>query len=488
MSLVPGTNILVDKFSQTTNDLNSYVYFLSHFHTDHYAELYDSWNLGIIYMSEATRVLLLDLYPNLKTRTVGLELNEKHQIFIDKEHTETVQVTLFDSNHCPGSVMMLFEGRMGRVLHTGDFRFTEDFFKYYHLFPPELMNEEKHKCSVEIDHLIMDATFADPIKDHPQKQEAFEGICSIIRKHKNYKVYLFVYLLGKEEVFAGLAKQFKTKVVVDHDRYRKIELLGLEPELYTTDPEKGWIHVKTKEERKGMDIEKFNEECPTIFITMSGRSNEDTSSKRFIYKSHYSSHSNARELEMFVKAICPKRISYHSQPDTADSRKYRCYLAKTYTEEGQEIGMQTLQPWKNAKQTKKLERKYKNCFINRFDDEVKAKMNQREFLKQNPFMAQKRKRIVKSGARLLNNEPILSLSEDENEEEYKMCLEDDEKENSVKNESVPEVKVEEIIDADQDLSPEELVALEQYNSKETKKRRRKSKRKKLAASNLLKQF
>ena len=99
MSLIPGTNILVDKFSQGHNDVNSYVYFLSHFHTDHYAELHDSWDLGIIYMSEDTRNLLIDLYPNLKTRTVALEMNQKHLVFIDKEHTETVQVTFFDSNH-----------------------------------------------------------------------------------------------------------------------------------------------------------------------------------------------------------------------------------------------------------------------------------------------------------------------------------------------------------------------------------------------------
>jgi len=122
------------------------------------------------------------------------------------------------------------------------------------------MKKDKTKCSIDIDHLIMDATFADPVKDHPQKQEAYEGICSIIRKHKNYRVYLFVYLLGKEEVFSSLAKEFKTKAVVDEDRYKKIKLLGLEPELYTTNPDEGWLHIKTKEQRKYMDIEKYNEE------------------------------------------------------------------------------------------------------------------------------------------------------------------------------------------------------------------------------------
>jgi len=161
-------------------------------------------------------------------------------------------------------------------------------------------------------------------------------------------------------VFGSLAREFKTKVVVDEERYRKIKLLNLDIDLYTTDPEGGWIHVKTKEERKGMDIEKYNEECPTIFISMSGRSNEDTSSKRYIYKSYYSSHSNARELELFMKAICPKRVTFHSHPDYIDSRKYRSYLAKTYTEEGQEITLSMLQPWKTENKVKKPLREYQN--------------------------------------------------------------------------------------------------------------------------------
>ena len=443
MSLVPGTNILVDKFSQTSNDINSYVYFLSHFHTDHYAELYDQWDLGIIYMSESTRVLLIDLYPNLKTRTIGLELNQPHQIFLDKDKTETVQVTLFDANHCPGAVIMLFEGRMGKIIHTGDFRFSEEMFEYSHLFPPSLMNEEREKCSIEIDHLILDATFSDPIKNFPQKQEAYDGIWKVIRNHKNYRVYLFVYLLGKEEVFSSLAKEFKTKIVVDEDRYNKIKLLGLEPDLYTTDEEEGWIHVKTKEERKRMDIEKFNEECPTIFISMSGRGTDDTCSKRYIYKSHYSSHSNAKELEMFVKAICPKRISYHSHPDHLESRKFRSYLTKEYTEEGIEVTLSTSKPW-NAKTEQRYEQKYENAIINRFDDEVQTKINKREFIKQNPFMEKKRKRFVKSGAKLMNDAPIMWLSDEENEE-HKIFL-DEECKNASKPAFSQQTKVKDVGD------------------------------------------
>lgn len=34
----------------------------------------------------------------------------------------TIRVTLFDANHCPGSVMFLIEGDGKAILYTGDIR------------------------------------------------------------------------------------------------------------------------------------------------------------------------------------------------------------------------------------------------------------------------------------------------------------------------------------------------------------------------------
>lgn len=36
-----------------------------------------------------------------------------------------VEVWFFDAHHIPGSVMILFKGYMGTILHTGDFRFNQ---------------------------------------------------------------------------------------------------------------------------------------------------------------------------------------------------------------------------------------------------------------------------------------------------------------------------------------------------------------------------
>ena len=63
-----------------------------------------------------------------------------------------------------------------------------------------------------------------------------------------------MYNLGKEEAFLGLANDFKTKVLVDEDRYRKIKLLDLTPELFTTDQNDPNARINVKHIR---DLKKY---------------------------------------------------------------------------------------------------------------------------------------------------------------------------------------------------------------------------------------
>jgi len=92
---------------------------------DHLKGLSNQWVQGKIYCSYISKLLIVDRFPALKDFVIDLELDEEHWIYIDAEKKEGVSVVLMDANHCPGAVMFLFKGRMGTVLHTGDFRYHE---------------------------------------------------------------------------------------------------------------------------------------------------------------------------------------------------------------------------------------------------------------------------------------------------------------------------------------------------------------------------
>lgn len=112
--------------------------------------------------------------------------------------------------------------------------------------------------TIDIDFLHLDNTFANPEYDFPGREEAYNGLKEIVKSHPNYRVFVFSYNLGKEEVFLNMAEDFQTYIVVDQDRMRKIKLMDLRPELFTTDPSEGWVHVKNIKDLKNMDIEECN--------------------------------------------------------------------------------------------------------------------------------------------------------------------------------------------------------------------------------------
>ena len=132
-----------------------------------------------------------------------------------------------DANHCPGAVMFLFKGKFGTVLHTGDFRFHEKMLENPWLCPPEKRNKNMRAVTVDVDFLNLDNTFANSNYDFPSKADAYKTLTKIVMEHLTYRIFIFMYNLGKEEAFIGLATDFKTRVVVDEDRYRKIKLLNL---------------------------------------------------------------------------------------------------------------------------------------------------------------------------------------------------------------------------------------------------------------------
>lgn len=133
-TVIPGTPIAVD-FWSVRRAGGARLFFLSHMHSDHTVGLSSTWSRPL-YCSPLTarllhrrlqvgaprrpgrlgpaRPVLTARPPQVPTRWIRpLEVGQSHAL------GDEVTVTLLDSNHCPGSVMFLFEGAFGTILYTG---------------------------------------------------------------------------------------------------------------------------------------------------------------------------------------------------------------------------------------------------------------------------------------------------------------------------------------------------------------------------------
>ena len=123
-----------------------------------------------------------------------VELGESFILTIDG--CESVTVTAFDANHCPGSAMFLFRGTFGAVLHTGDFRFH-----------PSMLNEPS-LCGVSITHLFLDTTYNHPQHAFPSRDSAARTILEIVIRHREsgHRVLMGMDMVGKEELLLLIAR------------------------------------------------------------------------------------------------------------------------------------------------------------------------------------------------------------------------------------------------------------------------------------------
>ncbi|NWH68904.1 DCR1B exonuclease, partial [Geococcyx californianus] len=213
-----------------------------------------------------------------------LEVGQSHVV------GEEVTVTLLDANHCPGSVMFLFEGAFGTILHTGDFRYTRS------------MQDEPALQGRHIDRLYLDNTYCHPQRVLPSRQDATRQAAHLIRMHPQHHVVIGVYSLGKEALLVDLAMEFRTWVVVSPWRLEQMRLLEL-PDVFTTEEGAGWIRAVDVAEIRSDALISWNKQHPTIAILPTGRPVKVTHPN--IHTIPYSDHSSFSELCEFVKWLKP---------------------------------------------------------------------------------------------------------------------------------------------------------------------------------------
>ncbi|XP_020857851.1 5' exonuclease Apollo isoform X2 [Phascolarctos cinereus] len=116
-TVIPHTPIAVDLWNLRRAG-PARLFFLTHLHADHTEGLSSTWARPL-YCSPLTARLVHCRLQVSKKWIRALEVGESHMLPLDEIGQETMTVTLIDANHCPGSVMFLFEGYFGTILYTG---------------------------------------------------------------------------------------------------------------------------------------------------------------------------------------------------------------------------------------------------------------------------------------------------------------------------------------------------------------------------------
>ncbi|KAJ3043819.1 hypothetical protein HDV00_004227 [Rhizophlyctis rosea] len=134
-------------------------------------------------------------------------------------HTDSgdVRVTLLNANHCPGSVMILFQGDNGTVLYTGDMR-AETYFLDGLRQCPALMDGNRF---IDIDKIYLDTTFFHPaFEEFPTKVQSVDALVEVLKEcppSTHFKIN--TAMLGYEPVWMKVAKAFDTKIYLHPSYY-----------------------------------------------------------------------------------------------------------------------------------------------------------------------------------------------------------------------------------------------------------------------------
>lgn len=237
--------------------------FLFDRHTDHLRGLddpifaeYITNNPSIrIYCSETTRYFLSKL-PAYKHLTKFYSVVNVDQPFtienpVDKSSLKknkeifnclfliyldiSITVTCFGSGHCPGSLMLLFEGSHSTILYTGDFRF------YSH-------QSNRHRLILSkkrIDTLYIDMTFFDPIiRKLPERESACEKLIQFIQQNDMKYFYLKTSArVGYEYIYTKLHQHLGIFIHVNPEQYQLYNCLPQVQQALTIDGNRTRIHA-----------------------------------------------------------------------------------------------------------------------------------------------------------------------------------------------------------------------------------------------------
>ncbi|XP_004680481.1 PREDICTED: DNA cross-link repair 1A protein [Condylura cristata] len=319
---IPGTGFTVDAFQYGLVE-GCTAYFLTHFHSDHYAGLSKHFTLPI-YCSEIT--------GNLLKSKLHVQEQYIHPLPMDTACTVNgINVVLLDANHCPGAVMILFYLPNGNViLHTGDFRAD-----------PSM--ERSFLAGQKVHTLYLDTTYCSPEYSFPSQQEviqfAINTAFEAVTLNPRALVVCGTYSIGKEKVFLAIADVLGSKVGMSQEKYKTLQCLNI-PEiksLITTDMCSSLVHLLPMMQITFKGLQSHLEKCGRKYDQiLAFRPTGWTHSNKFtsvsdiipqtkgnisIYGIPYSEHSSYKEMKRFVQWLKPQKIIPTVNVGTSASRR-----------------------------------------------------------------------------------------------------------------------------------------------------------------------
>ncbi|XP_029643175.1 5' exonuclease Apollo-like [Octopus sinensis] len=297
--IIKGTPIAVD-FWQIRKCPDAKLFFLTHFHSDHTVGLTSSWNQPI-YCSKVTGDLICKKFNVARELIRPLELNTPVLIPVDATYTETVTVVAVDANHCPGSVMFLFQGYFGCMLYTGDFRYE----------PKVITDSYLSSLSCSVDTLYLDNTFCDPKCAFQSRRQAKDWITELISYYPGHDIIFGMKSLGKPNLLIEIAKHFQEFIAVPQKMFEYFELIET-PDVFQIDTAEQECRIRVVPFYLVTEkyLDKLTRETIAIFPTAiyEGLDGSPYCNQNNIYVIPYSDHSSYPELVEFVKRISPKQI------------------------------------------------------------------------------------------------------------------------------------------------------------------------------------
>lgn len=331
---VPGTSFTVDSFTASLSDPGCTMFFLTHFHSDHYKGLRKTTipSGARVWCTSVTGRLVKSLLrvPDafLRTLPIGRKVDVPDA---GRGPGAGASVWAFDANHCPGAVVLLFYvwSTKRYVLHSGDCRFD-----------PRVFDRHEKLAQVVrsglLDYLHLDTTYCNPKYVFPAQDKVLEQVVEIAhrenRRTRGRCLFFFgTYSIGKEKVFLAVANALDLKIYAGKRKRGILDALDLGPrftERIVNSAREARVHVVSMRELAAGLLSRYvtsnglNRDFvgrglaivmrPTGWsFTGSGetpRGSSRAADQAIFYNIPYSEHSSFDELQAFVAWANPARV------------------------------------------------------------------------------------------------------------------------------------------------------------------------------------